>query len=138
MEEIGVIKNIERISKMDNKKGDWQLLLGKKEEVEVHGLNGKKKLKDKELVVLSEKENVQEEYFVEFLGKDHEVQQNERIEWNNLGNLIQFVGKLFEANLKRSYEEMEVVMSKVWKKRKIGMLMEIHNVEVEGHNETGE
>ena len=33
---------------------------------------------------------------------------------------------------------MEVVMSKVWKKRKIGMLMEIHNVEVEGHNETRE
>ena len=40
----------------------------------------KKKLKDKELIVLSEKENVQEEYFVEFLGEDHEVQQNERIE----------------------------------------------------------
>ena len=48
---------------------------------------------------------------------------------------VQFVGKLSEAfrylNIKRNNDEMDVIISKEWKRKKTGLLMEVLKMEAE-------
>ena len=66
------------------------------------------------------------EYYVEFPKEEQNILDNSKVEEETSGSIVQFVRKLSEAcrvlNLKRNNEEM--LLSKVWKRKKIGMLIE--------------